>query len=124
MRLAAIAIIAALCAVTIKKHTLELALVLAIAACVLLVSQSFGALSSIRAAMDMLLETAQLSPVVLTPIVKTVGISIITKLASELCRDAGEGALAFFSELAGTAAALVAALPLITAVLSMITGLL
>ena len=51
---------------------------------------------------------------------KTAGIAIVTRLASEFCRDAKEGGLASAVELAGTALALSVALPLMTAVLDML----
>ena len=52
------------------------------------------------------------------------GIAILTRIAAELCRDAGEGGIAAAAETAGAAAAVLTALPLLRAVLSTITGLL
>ena len=67
---------------------------------------------------------AGLSPAVLAPVVKTSGIAILTRLAAELCRDAGESGIAAFVETAGAACALCAAVPLLETVLTMVTGLL
>ena len=47
-----------------------------------------------------------------------------TKLAAALCRDAGEGSLAAFVEVAGAAAAVLVALPLLKMVLQLVMGLL
>ena len=55
---------------------------------------------------------------------KTVGIAIVTKIGSDLCRDAGESALAAALEFAGTVCALLTALPLLRAVLELIGELL
>ena len=107
LRLAAIAVAAALCAAVVRKGAAELGLVLAIVAGAILLSASLEALSSVWALM-----------------VKTTGIAILTRLAAELCRDAKESGIAAFVETAGAACALCAALPLLETVLDMVTGLL
>jgi len=48
----------------------------------------------------------------------------VTRLSSALCRDAGEGGIAAFLEVAGGAAAVVAALPLLKMVLQLVADLL
>ena len=55
---------------------------------------------------------------------KTAGIAIVTRLAADFCKDAKEGGLASAVELGGTALALGAALPLMTAVLDVLSQLL
>ena len=124
VKIAALAVAAALCAVVVRKSASELAVVLALAAGCIILSVSLGALESVRALMDTLADTAGLSPAVLAPVVKTVGIAILTRVAAELCRDAQESGIAAFVETAGAAAALFVALPLMETVLSMVTGLL
>ena len=124
LRLAAIAVTAALCAAVIRKGAAELGLVLAIAAGAILLSASLDALSAVRDLMDLLSDTAGLSPAVVAPVVKTTGIAILTRLAAELCRDAKESGIAAFVETAGAACALCAALPLLETVLTMVTELL
>ena len=124
LRLAAIAVTAALCAAVVRKGAAELGLVLAIAAGAILLSASLDALSAVRDLMDLLSDTAGLSPAVVAPVVKTTGIAILTRLAAELCRDAKESGIAAFVETAGAASALFVALPLLRTVLSMVTGLL
>lgn len=124
VKIAAVAIIAALCAVVIKKQVPELGLVLGLLAGALILSFSMPALKSVKELMETLADAAGLSPAVLTPVVKTVGIAILTKLTAEVCRDAKEGGIAAFVETAGAAGALLVCLPLMDAVLSMIGELL
>ena len=50
------------------------------------------------------------------PLYKTVGIAWVVKAGGNLCRDAGESALAAVLEMAGSVCALVVALPLVQAV--------
>ena len=115
VKIAAIALAAALCAVVVKKNVAELGMVLALCAGAIILSCSLGALEGVKELMDTLADTAGLSPAVLAPVVKTV---------AELCRDAKEGGIAAFVETAGAAAALLVSLPLLKTVLSMVTGLL
>ena len=124
LRLAAIAVTAALCAAVVRKGAAELGLVLAMVAGAILLSASLDALSAVRDLMDLLSDTAGLSPAVVAPVVKTTGIAILTRLAAELCRDAEESGIAAFVETAGALAALYVALPLLETVLRMVTGLL
>ena len=124
VRLAAAAVAAALCAVVVKQHAREVGAVLALAAGALLLGAALGAIEEVRAVADELGELIGLSPAVLAPVLKTVGIAILTRIAAELCRDAGEGGIAAAAETAGAAAAVLTALPLLRAVLSTITGLL
>lgn len=123
-RLAALAVTAALCALVLKKRVPELALVLSLAAGSLLLWEALDALSAVRGFMDRLSRTAGLSDEVWMPVVKTVGIGIITRLASSVCRDAGEGGLAAFLETAGAALALLTALPLVETIFDTLEGLL
>ena len=122
VRLAAAAVAAALCAVVVKQHAREVGAVLALAAGALLLGAALGAIEEVRALADELGELIGLSPAVLAPVLKTVGIAILTRIAAELCRDAGEGGIAAAAETAGAAAAVLAALP--TRYLRVITGLL
>ena len=122
--MAAVAVIAALCAMVLQKQVQELALVLALAAGVLILAFSMDALRGLRAMLDTLAGTAGISPQILSPVVKTVGIAVVTRITAELCRDAKEGGIAAFVETAGAAMALFVALPLLEAVLTTITGLL
>ena len=124
VKIAAIAVAAALCAVVVKKNVAELGMVLALCAGAIILSCSLGALEGVKELMDTLADTAGLSPAVLAPVVKTVGIAVLTRVSTELCRDAKEGGIAAFVETAGAAAALLVSLPLLKTVLSMVTGLL
>ena len=124
VKIAAIAVAAALCAVVVKKNVAELGMVLALCAGAIILSCSLGALEGVKELMDTLADTAGLSPAVLAPVVKTVGIAVLTRVSAELCRDAKDGGIAAFVETAGAAAALLVSLPLLKTVLSMVTGLL
>ena len=123
-RVAAVAVVAALCAVLTRKAAPECAIALALAAGAMILAFCGGALSSVLDFLDDLAQTGGLSQSVVTPVVKTAGIAVVTKIAAEICRDAQEGGLAGTVETAGTILALLTAVPLLTAVLSTLEGLL
>lgn len=119
-RVAALAIVCALCAAVIKKQTPDVALVLTLCGVTLILSLAMSAFTPIRGLMDALAERAGLTAAVLSPVVKTVGISLLTRVTAELCRDSQESGLASAVEFAGGACALLVSLPLLEAVLQLI----
>ena len=123
-KLSALAVVAALCALTLRGKVPELAVVLALAAGVLLLGQAVDAMAAVRGLTDSLAHTAGLSPNVWQPVWKTVGLGVMTRLSSAVCKDAGEGGVAAFLETAGTALALLTALPLIETVFDTLSALL
>ena len=122
-KVTAFAVIAALCAVTVRKQAQELAMVLILAAVTGILISCIGLFGAIRDLLDRLIEATGLSPAVAAPVIKTVGISVLTRFGSEVCKDAREGGLATAVEIAGTAAALCLAAPLLQMVLDLITEL-
>ena len=123
IKVAAAAIAAAVCAVVVRRQAPELGLALAVCAGAVILLYCSGALTAAMELMDKLVEAGGLSGQVVEPVIKTAGIAIITRLAADFCRDAQEGGLASAVELAGTALALVTVLPLMSAVMDLLTGL-
>lgn len=115
-RLAAVGVTAVVLSAVLKKNTPELALLLALAAGLWMLALVAGGLGAVVELMEELAEQAGLSEALLEPVVKTVALSILTKLTVEICRSAGEGGVAAFVETAGAVLALLAALPLVQAV--------
>ena len=124
LQLGAVAVAAALCVVVVRQKAPELGFALALTACVIVLWKTLPALEQIRDTLADLSETAGVSQAILTPLLKTVGIAIVTRLASELCRNAGESSIASFVEIAGAAAAVLVAIPLLGMLLQLISGLL
>ena len=123
-RIAALAVMGALLALLVGRHAPELGLLLALLVSVALAAWGMGQIRALLDAARTLREATGLSGDVLRPLLRTVGIGIVTRIAAELCRDAREGGIAAAVELAGTAAALCAALPLVTLVLRTVQSLL
>ena len=123
-KLTAVGVTAVVLSAVLKKNTPELALLLVLAAGLWMLSLVASGLGAIVALMEELAQQAGLSEALLEPVVKTVALSILTKLTVELCRSAGEGGVAAFVETAGAVLALQVALPLIQAVAQLMGELL
>ena len=123
-KLTAVGVTAVVLTAVLKKNTPELALLLVLAAGLWMLSLVASGLGAIVALMEELAQQAGLSEALLEPVVKTVALSILTKLTVELCRSAGEGGVAAFVETAGAVLALLVALPLIQAVAQLMGELL
>ena len=124
VRIAAAGVTAVLLSTVLKKNTPELALLLTLAAGVWILSLVAEGLGAAASLLEELAGQAGLSEVLLEPVVKTVVLSILTKVTVEICRSAGEGGIAVFVETAGTVLALLTALPLVRAVSQMMGELL
>ena len=123
-KLAAVGVTAVVLSAVLKKNTPELALLLVLAAGVWMLVLVADGLGAVVALMEELADQAGLSETLLEPVVKTVALSILTRLTAEICRSAGEGGVAAFVETAGTVLALLAALPLVRAVAQLMGELL
>ncbi len=123
VKAAAAALTAAAIGLLIRRHDPELALLLSACTVVLILLAASGFLKSLKELTDAVKTIAGSSDTLTGPVLKCVGIAIITRLASELCRDASQGAAAAAVELAGTVCALSVAMPLVMGMLKMIGGM-
>lgn len=124
MKIAAGAVTAALCAAVLRKNAPEFALLVMLCAGVWVLMQVTQPLGQVTRTLTHLVSISKLDARVVEPVVKVVGLSIVTRVTGEVCRSAGDGGIAAFVETAGTVLALAATLPLAQAVVEMITGLL
>ena len=119
-RLCALAVLAALLALLLKGKQGELGILVALAGLVTLflaLAEPFG---DLLAFLRTLSERTGLESTVFTPLYKILGIALVVHLGGQLCRDAGESALAAGLETAGSVCAMLAALPLLERVLSLL----
>lgn len=123
-RLAAVAVAAALCALVVRKTAPELGLVLSLCAGAVLLWGAWEALTEVDRLWESLGSAAGMTPALVTPVVKAVGVAILTRLTVQVCKDAGEGGIAGFVELAGTLIGLALCVPLLELVLGEIMKLL
>lgn len=123
-KLAAVGVTAVILNAVLKKNTPELAILLTLAAGLWMFALAVDGLGAVLALIRELAQQAGMAEALLEPVVKTVALSILTKLTVEICRSAGEGGVAAFVETTGAVLALLAALPLVQAVAQMMGELL
>ena len=119
-RITALCLTAALLVVVVKRGSGERAMLVTLAAvtAVLLgLARELGALADFLRRLG---QRSSLPEELFHPLYKTLGIALVVRAGSALCRDAGESALAAALEMAGAVCALVVALPLLQAVLELL----
>lgn len=120
LQVSVIGVITVIFAVLLKKNSAELALLLTIGACVLMGIMILQMAEPVLSFLSKLRGLAGLDTALMTPLLKTVGIGLLTQLSASVCADAGENAIAKLIELCGGILAIYVALPLLEAVIEMI----
>ncbi len=119
---AVLALTAAFCAVSLKKYSPEIAVVLAVAAGVVLLlpilSQTWPIVRTLQEMSDRIGLDASYGVV----LVKTVGVCFLCQFTADACRDAGQSALASKVEWAAKVTVLLLALPLMENILQVTAG--
>lgn len=123
MKAAAVALIAGMMGLLIKRSNPEISLLLSAAAVTLIGIAAMSFAGEIKGLVKTVKTLCGTSDVFLTPVLKCTAVAIITKLTAELCRDASQGACAAAVELAGTVCAMCLAMPLIMNMLKMMGGM-
>jgi stage III sporulation protein AD len=123
-RIVGIAIIGLALTVLVKKNSPEIGLLLGLFVAIAVFAAGFDMFRAVRDFLDTLLGETGLARDFVVPVWKTCVIAIITKITSELCRDAGESALASGIETVGAVLGLYVVLPLFAALFDMMRVLL
>lgn len=124
MRVTALCLTGALLAVLLHRSGGELALLLSLAVCGVAAMVLIEPLEELRDFWEDAAAWGELPVELFTPLIKTVGIALLSRTGSDLCRDAGEGAIASVLETAGAVAAIAVSLPLFRAAWELLRSLL
>lgn len=111
-------LVVAVLAVVLRNNKPEMAVFLSITAGIIIFLAMLGKISSVIEVIKDLSARANLSMVYLGTILKIVGIAYIADFGAQICRDAGEGAVASKIEFAAKILVLVLAVPIVVAVLN------
>ena len=123
LKLSVGAVSAALAAVTLRRQNADLAMLLGILGCVLGALLVLELLQPVLDYGKRLYSRVGLEDRLLTPLLKSVGVALLSQLGAAICQDAGQSALARLLELGGAVLCLVLSLPLFQAVLTLIEQL-
>lgn len=121
IKVSALAVFGAIIIVSLRRTVPELSVTASVALLAVLVLGAAGALGRVVTLIYDLAAWASIDDKLVEPIVKTLGISIVSRLASDMCRESGVQSAASYVELVGGAVAVSFAIPLMFGLLSQIT---
>lgn len=119
-----IAVVGAILAITLKQTTPQLSLALALITGVVILIAICSFLPAVTDKINQLMSVTGVKPEFAAVLFKAVGICFLCQFSSDICKDAGQSALAGRVELAGKIMILISALPLMEEVLNTATSLL
>ena len=113
-KIVGIALIGTIFSLTVKEYKHGLSIFVSIICGIILLSYTADGLADIFRELKNLTEKSGISPDYLTAIIKITGICFITQFFSEVCRDAGQNAIASKLEIAAKILILTLTLPIIS----------
>ena len=121
--MAAVCVIGAVLAVFIKNTSPDIGLMVSLAVCAVILGALLPALLDVAEVLRQMMEWSGLSEDVFSPLLKTLGITLVCRVGGDLCRDAGQSAMASIVEISGSLGAVLVSVPLIRAVWQMLQSL-
>ena len=122
LKLAALCAVCVLPVVLLRRKTPEQALLLTAPVLAVVLARCLTLAAPLLEELRLLFGRAGVEAAYLTVLLRTLAAALVTRLCADLCRDGGSQALASAVELAGAAASLVIALPLLEAVVELLLG--
>ena len=114
------ALIAVVLGLMVKQQGKDIALLLSIAVCCMVIAVGISYLTPVIEFIEQIQESTGTDPEFLRILLKSVGIGLIAEIAGLICKDAGNAALAKTIQILATAVILWLALPLMTALLELV----
>ena len=123
VQIVSLGFVATLLILIIKRQNPEIAVQISLTMAAIIFLMVLDKLSVVISLFRDLAEKAQISQMYLNTILKIIGIAYITEFGAQICRDAGEGAVASKVEFAGKIMVMIMAIPIIALVLDTIIRL-
>ncbi len=119
-----VALVAVATSLVLRAYRPELGLQIAVAAGVLILVLTLDELAAMSGFLGDVLGRFQIDTGYLKVMLKVIGVAYLAQFAADLCRDAGEGAVAGKVELAGRVLILALCLPVLAAILELVSSIL
>lgn len=120
LQIIGLAIVATVIIAVLKTQRPEIAIQISIAAGIIVFTMILGKITAVIELLNSYAQKVNIDTIYLSTLLKIVGIAYITEFGAEVCKDAGEGAIASKVELAGKVVIIVLAVPIITSLLDLI----
>lgn len=119
-----VGIITAITALIVRQIKPEVSIIITISGGIIMLLMMVQSLTSIFSAFNSIVEKSGLTSGLFTTILKIIGVGYITEFSANLCADSGASSIADKILLAGKIIILVLALPIVTNIIDIISGLL
>ena len=116
-----VSVFAVICAAALRKYSPETSSLLMTAAVVITAIFMLPFFRSVVESVEAFTEAAQVKPIYVEALVKSVGICCLTRIAADICRENGGQSAAAQTELCGRIAILLIACPLYGELISVIS---
>ncbi len=123
LKLVGFAIISTVLVVLLKEQRKEIALILSIASGVCIMLFAISKLGEIVDMLNMLVEKSGINKDFLVIILKITGIAYMVEFGKNICQDASQNAIGVKLEMAGKVIIVALSLPLISALVNVLAGL-
>jgi len=110
--------------VTVKQQRPDIALLISLAGGTVILTFVVSSLSVVIETISNLFNKSNMDSVYITTILKVIGIAYLADFGAQLCKDAGESAIAAKIELGGKIIILLLAIPILTALMELILKIL
>lgn len=123
MKIAALAVCGAVCALVLRRLRPEMGAALSIAAGLMVLLLAVPMVAQVMSGLSTMAKSGGVSDGYMAQLLKVAGVSLLMDFAAQTCRDAGEESLAMKAELAGRVMLLALALPFMQTLLGQILSL-
>lgn len=120
VQIVVIGIIAALLALTLKRQNPEISMTISIVAGVIIFMIIIPELGTVIDMFYKISQNTKLDNVYIAIVLKIIGIAYISEFGVQICKDAGEGAIASKIELAGKVLIMLVSSPILVALMNLI----
>jgi stage III sporulation protein AD len=120
IQIVGIGLVATILIIILRRQKPEIAVQVSIVTGVVIFMLLVSKLSAVIELLDNYADKAEIKPAYFTAVLKITGIAYIAQFGAEICKDAGESAIASKIELAGKVIIAVLAAPIITSLLDLI----
>ncbi|HOQ38634.1 MAG TPA: stage III sporulation protein AD [Acetivibrio sp.] len=117
-------VVATILAIVIKAHRPEIAIQISLLTGIIILVVILGKISAVVDLLNSYAQKVNIDLIYFSTLLKIIGIAYIAEFGAEVCRDAGEGAIASKVELAGKVIIILLAVPIITSLLDLIISIL
>ena len=123
LKILGFAIISVILIVVLKEQKKEIALIMTIFACVILMLFAMTKMESVIGVIESLINKSGINKDFFLIILKVTGIAYLIEFGKNICIDAGQKSIATKLEMAGKVIILTISLPVISALVNVISGL-